>query len=378
MARPRSTRLLAWIGIPILAMGVLVAIWNWDWFIPVVQTAASKAVGRPVTVAHLHVALGRHLTVTVDDVVVGNPPGWPHESPPLVRIQHLTVQTALLRYLSGDGLVLPLIAVDHPVVYAAELPDGASNFKISTGSGGGGTVPKIGKLEIADGTARVVVPKLKADFTANIATRNSQDASDEGAQIVADARGTYAGHPIEAHMTGGALLSLRDKDKPWPIDATLTNGPTKLSLSGTLQDPVALAGADLILKASGPDLGLLQPLTGFPIPKTLPYQIATKLDLKGIDRIKLTDLRGRMGESDFEGTMEVEPDAQATPGQKAKPVATANLHSTRVNLADFLASLAVRPAAVPARPQRQHSGRPSQRRAPGQSCCQTRRSRYRR
>ena len=40
-------------------------------------------------------------------------------------------------------------------------------------------------------------------------------------------------------------------------------------------------------------MGLLQPLKEFPIPKTLPYQIAAKVDLKDLDRIRLTDLRGR-------------------------------------------------------------------------------------
>lgn len=344
MVPSRSSRLLAWIGIPILLLGVLAAVWNWDWFIPVVQSMASKSLGRPVTIGHLHVAPGRHITVTADDVVVANPPQWPEGDPPLARVQHLTIETALLLYLRGDGLVLPLIAVDRPVVYAAKQPDGTANFKISTGGGSGGTTPKIGKLEITDGTARVVIPKLKADFTANIATRNAQGASDEGEQIVADVKGTYAEQQIEAHMIGGALLSLRDKKTPWPIDLALVNGPTKLSLSGTLQDPVALAGANLTLKASGPDMGLLEQLTGFPIPKTLPYQIATKLDLQGLDRIRLTDMRGRMGESDIEGNLEVEPEPQAAePGKKAKPVARADLRSARVKLTDFAGFLGATP-----------------------------------
>jgi len=120
MVPSRSSRLLAWIGIPILLLGVLAAVWNWDWFIPVVQSMASKSLGRPVTIGHLHVALGRHITVTADDVVVANPPPWPEGDPPLARVQHLTIETALLLYLRGDGLVLPLIAVDRPVVYAAK------------------------------------------------------------------------------------------------------------------------------------------------------------------------------------------------------------------------------------------------------------------
>ena len=91
-------------------------------------------------------------------------------------------------------------------------------------------------------------------------------------------------------------------------------------------------------------MGLLEQLTGFPIPKTLPYQIATKLDLQGLDRIRLTDMRGRMGESDIEGNLEVEPEAQAAePGKKAKPVARADLRSARVKLTDFAGFLGATP-----------------------------------
>ncbi len=87
-----------------------------------------------------------------------------HRSPASARWN----QVALLPYLSGQGLVLPLIAVEHPEVYAAERPDGEPNFKLP--AGGGGPAPKIGKLEIADGSAHIVIPRLKADFNATIAT----------------------------------------------------------------------------------------------------------------------------------------------------------------------------------------------------------------
>ena len=49
MATPRTTRLLAWIGIPVVLIALIVAFWNWDWFIPLVQARASAALGRPVT-----------------------------------------------------------------------------------------------------------------------------------------------------------------------------------------------------------------------------------------------------------------------------------------------------------------------------------------
>lgn len=330
MARPRLVRLLAWIGIPIAVIAVVALVWRWDWLIPIVESKASASLGRPVSIGHLHVALGRTITVTADDVVVGNPPDWPDRNSPLADVTRLTVQADAWGYITGKGLNLPLIALEHPVVEAAETQDGKSNFKFSSG-GGGGPTPKIGRLVINDGDVHVVMPSLKADFRGQIATRDAE--GNDGGQIIANAKGTYAGQPIEARMVGGALLSLREPGTPWPIDLTLANGPTRVSLKGTLQDPVALAGADLTLKASGPDMGLLEPLSGFPIPKTPPYQISTKIDLVRMERVRLTDFHGRLGSSDVNGSVEVDFGNGA--GAKARPVATLDLQSKRVDLVDF-------------------------------------------
>ena len=46
----------------------------------------------------------------------------------------------------------------------------------------------------------------------------------------------------------------------------LSNGPTRVSLKGTVRDPVNLAGADLRLEVQTPDMARLTPLTGVPIP----------------------------------------------------------------------------------------------------------------
>ena len=94
------------------------------------------------------------------------------------------------------------------------------------------------------------------------------------------------------------MLSLRDPQDPWPIDLTLANGPTHVALDGTLEDPVAFKGAKIELRLSGPDMGLLEPLVGFPVPKTPAYQIAGRLGLAGYGRITFEDFQGRLGNSD--------------------------------------------------------------------------------
>ena len=329
MPKFRFARPLAWIGIPVLLLFLLVAVWNWDWFIPIVESRASAAIGRPVKIEHLSIRPGRVTTIIVSDVTVANPPDWPAGDPPLAAIKKLTIQADVLAYVRGHGLILPLIGIDSPRVFAAETADGAANFRLSTGGGGGGGV-KIGDLRIGDGAAHVVIPRLKADFNAKVDTQGTGDAG----QIQVAANGTYASQPITARLVGGTLLSLRDASHPWPVDLDVANGPTRVVLKGTLKDPLAFKGADVQLRFSGPDMGLLQPLVGFPIPKTPAYEIAGKLDLDGLDKITFNDFKGRLGSSDIAGSIEVKPSAAEAKG-KTKPVVTVDLRSDRIDLTDL-------------------------------------------
>ncbi len=337
MARSRLTRPLVWIGIPLALIVALTALWDWDWFIPIVQSRASAALGRPVTLSHLHVTAGRIVQVVADDVVVANPPDWPHEDAPFVAVRKLTLQVEPWAYLHGQGLVLPFIGLEQPKILVAETKDGAANFRLSIGGKGTGgkssdegTSVKIGDLRIAGGGVHVVIPNLHADFAARIASEGKGD----DARIVVEAHGTYAAQQITARLVGGALLSLRDKQHPWPVELNLANGPTRVALNGTLRDPLAFEGADLRLKFTGPDMSLLEPLAGFPIPKTPAYQIAGRLNLDGFDKIGFDGFQGRLGNSDIAGSIEVQPNGTEVKG-KSKPVVTMNVRSNKVDLADL-------------------------------------------
>lgn len=325
----RIRRCLMWIGIPIFLLVLLIALWQWDWFIPILDARASAAIGRAVTIGHLHVWFGRTIQITADNVIVENPPDWPKEDPPFASVGSLSIRVNAWDYIRGRGLVIPLIALDKPRIYAAETADGSSNFHLSTGSGHGPS-PAIGNLRIVDGEAHVIFAKLKADVRTKIATRGEGDT----AQLVVDMRGTYAAQPITAQLVGGALLSLRNTTNPWPINLTIANGPTHVTIKGTVQDPLALAGADVTLQLSGPDMGLLEYLVGFPIPKTPAYEIAGKLDFEGLTKIRFENFKGRLGNSDISGTI-VEQPSRAQENGETKPDVIMDLRSDHVDLPDL-------------------------------------------
>ncbi len=332
-AKPRSRRRgrLAAILLAVFTLAVvaLILLWNWDWFVPIVQSQASAAIGRRVTIKHLHVRLGRQTTVAADDVVVANPDGFP-ASDPLATVNRLTVVANVMDYIHGRGIVLPNITLDRPDIHAVGLKDGRTNWALHSPAPKPGAKPsappQIGDLQINGGTARVIDPKFRSDFTASIATRAATGAKPSA--IIVDAHGTYAAQPIVATFVGGALLSVRDAAHPYPIDLHVANGPTKASLVGTVQNPLNFAGARLKLSFSGPDMSQLYPLTGVPIPQTPPFSISGNLDYAP-PQIRFTDFAGRVGSSDLGGDIAVDPRAGA------RPEVTMNLVSQKVDLADL-------------------------------------------
>ena len=338
---PRRRRHIGlWVlGTFVVAIVAVVALWDWDWFLPIVERKASAEIGRHVTAKHLHVQLGRVTTVALDDVEIANADGFDAQTP-FAHADKLTVLADVMAYIKTREIVIPKIMVDHPVVTAEERGDKTANWpkgssdnsdtptgKKADPSAG----PRIGDLVINDGHAHVVLVPLKADFNLDVGTRegnaNAGTPDKQAGQIVVDAKGTYAAQPITGKLIAGALLSLRDTAAPYPIDLHLANGPTRVALTGTVENPLNFAGANLRLEFSGPNMGLLTPLTGVPIPETPAYNIAGKLDYED-KKVKFTNFTGRLGSSDLEGDVFVDP-------TREKPFVEANLASRKVELADL-------------------------------------------
>jgi AsmA family protein len=308
---------------------LLVIFWNWDWFIPFVDARASASLGRQVTIQHLHVGLGRTTTVTATGISIANPSGFPKDEPQLASIDRLLVDVDVLDYIEHRTVSLTRIEVDHPVANIRQLPDGTGNYTLNATNSSGGKPPKLGELIINNGTATVIMPRLKTNLSLTIQTRPAPPNAKlfTGGEIVADAHGTYANAPITGQFIGGALLSLRDPSVPYPVDLHIQNGTTLASLTGTIEDPGNFAGARLRLSLSGQSLADLYQLTGVPIPETPPFKLTGDLHYAK-NTFRFENFAGRVGSSDLEGTI------TEAPGSPRRLV-TANLSSHRVDLTDL-------------------------------------------
>ena len=314
------------VGIVAVALIILVVAFRWDWLIPVIEPRASAALGRPVRIGHLHVALGKTTRIIADEVSIGNPPDW-HESGPFATADHLTADINAVALITKRAIELPLIQLDHPVVDAQQIAGGKANWSFGSSSSGSSdsSGPTIGRLVINDGSVHVRSATLSADFQVEVHTKSGDDANKD--QIIAAAKGTYAKQPITASFVGGALLSLRAAGDPYPIDLKVQNGPTTATAEGTIEDPLAFQGARVRLTFTGPNMALLLPLTGIAIPETPPFRVSGALNYTD-GLVKFDDLAGKVGSSDLAGSLSVDT-------KPSRPVLTANLQSKLVDLRDL-------------------------------------------
>ena len=130
MAARRFVKPLLFVAIPVAAIAALVAFWNWDWFIPIVQGRASSALGRQVTIEHLHVQLGRVTTVSADNVRIANPADFPEQGD-FARIARLSVQADVMAYIRSREIVLPEIVLERPEVQALQTADRKNNYTLA-------------------------------------------------------------------------------------------------------------------------------------------------------------------------------------------------------------------------------------------------------
>ena len=338
-----------WIWITVLAVPVLLigalAVMPWSVFTPLVESRVSAAIGRPVTIGDMSVSLGRITRITLDNVRIANPAGFDPD-PPFAQAERVTLDLDTGALLRGWRIVLPQVEVARPVLHLLSPREGVTNYMLDlpTPSGqenSGG--PEIGRLRILDGEARVAIAHLRAEMQARFATQEPEGGG--AARIVAQAEGTYAGQPIQANFTGGALLALQEGGEPWPVELRIANGPTRASVTGTLRDPLALAGADVRLELEGPNMEQLTPLTGVPFPPTPRYRLQGRLAQQE-GQLRLSDLQGRVGNSDIAGTVFMDIRGR-------KPEVDMNLTARRLDLADLAGFL----GAQPGRGAQQATGR---------------------
>lgn len=264
--------------------------------------------------------------LSAHDVSLGNPE-WGKADSNMAEIGHITFSVNPLPLLNNT-IVIPALQLDDPIVSLERIRDGKNNWTFKQTDPSAWTLD-LQRLYFYRGEITLKDEVEHIDAKANIDTLEPTTVNDfvMGWKIT----GTFNGARINGDGKAGALLALKNVDKPFPLEAKLDVGKTSISVNGTVTKPQELAAIDMRLRLSGASMADLYPLTGITLPKTPEFSteghlIGTINKLGG--KWTYEKFKGKVGDSDIAGSLVYE-------SKKPRPLLSGTVVSNLLQLSDL-------------------------------------------
>ena len=320
----RAAKVLGWClaSLLLLVAGLTLFLLLFDWNLlrPTLNARVSAALDRPFAIeGNLAVVWQREPEegnwrawvpwphFSAEQLSLGNPEWAKGEA--FVSLDRVQFRLAPLPLL-WKTVHIPRIDLSAPSASLERLADGRSNWTFDLGGDD---------------------PQTPSPWTLDIGTIAFDKArvrlADQGLQTRLELQVDPLGQPIPfsdivgkgaADKTAG-LLALQDARRPFPLQADIRAGSTRIVLAGTLTDPQHLGALDLRLRLSGSSLGNLYPLTGVTLPDTPAYategRLSAQLQGEGGARFRYEDF---MVASAPATSMATSPSSPASPGRNCR------------------------------------------------------------
>ena len=320
----------AWtsLGLLALAIAVLLALWDWNWFKRPIEHQVEARTGRDFEIrGNLDVDLGWTTTVTAGDVRFGNA-AW-SKQPDMAEAERVAIDI-LVKPLFSSRVRIPLVRLHQPVLRLEKGKDGAGNWDfLPEDEDSSDSDLQLRRLWIRSGQLSYRDPAVETDVEVSVDSVAGE--AGQAPPIVVEGSGHWQGSRFTLRGRAESPLDLQDPDSPYRIQAHAEAGATTADASGTLLDPLRLRDFDLQLALAGKDLADLYPLLGIALPPTPPYALDGHFtrELEGKHATwHYDDFTGKVGDSDLRG------DASVTTGG-ARPFLRGNLASNKLDFDDL-------------------------------------------
>lgn len=304
----------------IVVLIVVIVTFDWNRARPWINERVSDAIGR-------HFAIRGDLRVTwqrpgatetgstswlpwphvsAADIVLGNPQWAPADA----NMASVGQVSATLNPwpLLEHKIVVPAFDIADAQVQLLRKQDAVNNWTFNS-SGPSRWEFRPEKITIRHGRISLddAIRKIQANAEIDTLEPNSGSTYGLGWRVA----GTFNKAAIRGEGKAGGVLSLQDESRPYPLEADVRVGKTRIAVKGTLTRPQQLAALDLQLQLSGDSMAHLYPLTGVVLPDTPPFSTSGHLigkldaddDVTGNNWI-YEKFKGQVGSSDIGGTLE--------------------------------------------------------------------------
>ncbi|GAB3424361.1 AsmA family protein [Massilia agilis] len=309
------------VAIPVIAI-IFILTFDWNRAKPWINTKVSDAIERPFAIrGNLAVhweqparamAPGERTWrdwipwphLYADDVHVGNPAGMPERDMAKVRQFSFSLNPFALL---GHTISIPVLRFESPSVDLLRVDPTHNNWTFKHEQKPSKWRLDLQRIVLSKGVVHVLDAVTKTDVTADIETLPNNPTYGIGWTL----RGSYNGAPVGGGGKAGAVLTLREEDVRYPVQADMHSGATRIAVEGTITRPTQLSGLDLRLKLAGPSMARLYNFTHLLLPETPAFSTEGHLIGKiGGDDARWTyeNFKGKVGSSDIAGRLEFRPD----------------------------------------------------------------------
>lgn len=341
---------------------IIIATFDWNRLKPTINQKVSTELNRPFAIrGDLGVVWERQKEETgfrswipwphvhAEDILLGNPPDIPEVT--MVHLPRVEATLAPLALLSKT-LYLPWIKLQKPDVRLIRLTEKNNNWTFNLASAQNkepdaspsgwsfrldnilfdqGRVAVDDKLSRAD--IEILIDPLGKPIPFNDVTGEDKDSARVADYVFGlKAQGRYNGQPLSGTGKIGGMLALRGEGTPFPVQADIRSGNTRVAFVGKVNDPMKMGGVDLQLKFAGDSLGELYDLTGVLLPDTPPFatdgRLVAKIDSEKGSVFDYRNFNGRIGDSDIHGSLTYSTG-------KPRPKLEGDLASKQLRLADL-------------------------------------------
>jgi len=274
-----------------------------------------NATGRDLAISgDVRVDISLRPGIVVDGVTLSNA-AW-GSRPDMVSVQHLAGRIALIPLIFGEVEIdrIELVGADILIEIDAQ---GRANFDLTPE----GAPPEAAQVPAKTGVGIGALPVVhQAEIResrltySNAATGNSYTTVVESLTLRSDGpdvpinllyKGSINEAPIRASAKLGALVGLINGGAPWPVDLTVEGGGATASIGGTIAEPLAGKGLDLVLSLKGDRTALLSPILGTKVPELGPYTLSASVAGDTTTTIRASGIGGKLGKSDIKGNAAV-------------------------------------------------------------------------
>ncbi|MDE2575630.1 MAG: AsmA family protein [Rhodospirillales bacterium] len=304
--RPVDRRRLYWFGgialavvlLPVLVLLVAMATIDPNAYKPRIEAAVQQAIGRRLTIGgKLAISFALSPTLVADDVRLANAPNG--SRPDMVRLDQAVVQLSLLPLLAGRIEIAQIVLL-HPEILLETDAAGRGNWQF------GAPASRQPAASSAGAPARPPAAPAESALRLTLHTLHVRDGhiiwhdGQTGRTVAVDVRRvSLTAETAEAPMAIGADFRLGPHDvvlaaqtgslarlldprarAPWPLFATFDLSGAKLTVVGSITEPLAGRGYSLRLDGAVPDLGAL----GWLSPVALPPLHALTFTARVLDR----------------------------------------------------------------------------------------------